>query len=42
MISVPIQDERGNQLGKAYAIPSNDTGKGSGLFVLLPYLGGTS
>jgi hypothetical protein len=40
MISVSIQDEKGNLLGKAYAIPSNLSGTGSGLFVLLPYLGG--
>lgn len=39
MISVRIEDERGNILGKGYAIPSNSTGGGSGLFVLLPYLG---
>lgn len=39
MVSVSIQDERGNLLGKAYAIPSNESGSGSGLFVLLPYLG---
>jgi hypothetical protein len=42
VISVPIQDEKGNLIGKAYAIPSNDSGTGSGLFVLLPYLGGTT
>jgi hypothetical protein len=40
MISVSINDEKGNLLGKAYAIPSNLSGTGSGLFVLLPYLGG--
>jgi hypothetical protein len=39
MVSVKISDEKGNLLGKAYAIPSKG-GKGSGLFVLLPYLGG--
>jgi len=39
MVSVKITDDRGNLLGKAYAIPSQD-GAGSGLFVLLPYLGG--
>ena len=38
-VSVKIEDERGNNLGKGYAIPSNSKGKGSGLFVLLPYLG---
>jgi hypothetical protein len=40
LVSVRIEDERGNLLGKAYAIPSNVGGSGSGLFILLPYLGG--
>jgi hypothetical protein len=40
-VSVSIEDERGNLLGKAYAIPVNVSGSGSGLFVLLPYLGGS-
>lgn len=39
-VSVKIEDERGNLLGKAYAIPLNVSGSGSGLFILLPYLGG--
>lgn len=40
MVSASIVDERGNRLGKAYAIPLNVGGSGSGLFILLPYLGG--
>jgi hypothetical protein len=40
LVSVKIIDERGNLLGKAYAIPENVSGSGSGLFILLPYLGG--
>ncbi len=39
-ISVSIEDERGNLIGKAYAIPPNVSGGGSGVFILLPYLGG--
>jgi hypothetical protein len=39
MVTVTIKDERGNQLGKAYALPPKSDGTGSGLFVLLPYLG---
>jgi hypothetical protein len=39
MISLAIKDERGNILGKAYAVPNNIHKKGSGLFILLPYLG---
>jgi hypothetical protein len=41
MISVQLKDERGNILGKVYAIPSDETQSSSqsGLFVLLPYLG---
>lgn len=41
MVAVRIEDERGNLLGKAYAIPPNTGGSSSssGLFVLLPYLG---
>jgi hypothetical protein len=35
-VSVSIQDERGNTLGKVFALPGES---GSGLFVLLPYLG---
>jgi hypothetical protein len=42
MITVPIEDEHGNLLGKVYAVPSNVSGKGSGLFLLLPYLGSPS
>jgi hypothetical protein len=38
-VSVEIVDERGNRLGKVYAIPSNVSGSGSGLFILLPFLG---
>jgi hypothetical protein len=41
-VSVEIIDERGNRLGKVYAIPSNVSGSGSGLFILLPYLGSPS
>jgi hypothetical protein len=41
MVSMEIVDERGNRLGKVYAIPSNVSGSGSGLFVLLPYIGGS-
>ena len=40
MVSVEIQDERGNRIGRAYAIPSAGQGTSSGLLVLLPYLGG--
>lgn len=40
LISVEIKDERGNLLGKAYAIPQNLSGEGSGLLILLPFLGG--
>ncbi len=42
LISVSVQDERGNKLGKAYAIPANASGDGSGVLILLPYLGGNS
>jgi len=43
LVSVEIKDERGNQIGKAYAVPSADAaGNGSGLLILLPYLGGVS
>lgn len=40
MVSTRIEDERGNLLGKAYALPPNINGTGSGLLILLPYLGG--
>ncbi|MEK6577863.1 MAG: hypothetical protein AABZ55_01435 [Bdellovibrionota bacterium] len=39
-ISVDIEDERGNRLGRVYALPMNINRTGSGLFILLPYLGG--
>lgn len=38
-ISVQIDDDRGNLIGRAYALPVDAAGAGSGLFVLLPYLG---
>ena len=40
LVSMKIRDERGNLLGKVYAIPQNVGGSGSGLLILLPYLGG--
>ncbi|MBY0469969.1 hypothetical protein K2X30_02300 [bacterium] len=36
IVSTVIRDDRGNQLGKAYAIPENVSGS-SGLLILLPY-----
>lgn len=39
MVSQEIRDEHQNLLGKVYAIPSNVSGSGSGLFVLLPFKG---
>ena len=39
-ISVNITDERGNLIGRAYAIPALAASDESGLLVLLPYLGG--
>jgi hypothetical protein len=39
LVSVKIQDERGNRIGQAYAIPPNPRGEGAGIFILLPYLG---
>jgi hypothetical protein len=38
-VSMTIEDERGNVLGKAYAIASGPSGKGSGALILLPFLG---
>jgi hypothetical protein len=44
MVSATIQDERGNRVGKIYAIPSVANGNISGLLVMLPFPGhsGTS
>ncbi len=42
LISVRIRDERGNLIGKAYAIPPGNRGEDSGLFLLLPNLGQAS
>jgi hypothetical protein len=39
IVSIRIEDERGNLIGKAFAIPPNARGEGTGIFVLLPYLG---
>jgi hypothetical protein len=45
MVSIFIEDEKGNRLGKAYAIPpaiseasKNMSGNGSGVLVLLPFV----
>lgn len=40
-VSLPINDDRGNLLGKVYAVPSATAGD-SGVLLLLPYLGGQS
>jgi hypothetical protein len=40
MVSVKIIDDRGNLIGKAYAIPALKKSEISGLFILLPFLGG--
>lgn len=42
MLSQEIDDERGNILGKAYAVPTQGAGTESGLLLLLPYIGGGS
>ncbi len=39
MLSMRIEDDRGNLVGKAFAVPSNLSGSGSGLFILLPHSG---
>ena len=41
-ISVPIRDERGNLLGKAFALPPSLSGAGSGIFVLIPAPGSSA
>lgn len=40
-IVIPIRDSRGNVLGKVFAIPSYVSGQTSGIYLLLPYLGGS-
>ncbi len=43
MLSISIEDDRGNRIGKAYAIPMNPmTASGSGILVLIPFPGGVS
>lgn len=41
-VSVPIRDDRGNPLGKAFALPAASSGKGSGIFVLIPAPGSSA
>ncbi|OFZ82153.1 MAG: hypothetical protein A2583_07515 [Bdellovibrionales bacterium RIFOXYD1_FULL_53_11] len=38
VVSMKIRDERGNVLGKAYAIPEQGDNTDSGLLLLLPYM----
>lgn len=42
MVNVPIRDDRGNTLGKAFALPAASSGKGSGIFVLIPAPGSSA
>ncbi len=41
-VSLPIKDDRGNLIGKSYAIPSNAKGEGSGVLILIPFVGSTA
>jgi hypothetical protein len=42
MLSEDVTDSRGNLLGRVYAIPADTGGEGSGLLMLLPFVGGGS
>jgi hypothetical protein len=37
-VSIFIEDEQGNRLGKAYAVPPPDTRNEGGIFLLLPFI----
>lgn len=41
VVSMNVRDERGNAIGKAYAVPALSSREESGLLLLLSYLGGS-